>query len=73
MAIKSKLSTLMGEHRYRIQDVYERTGISRSTLSKLYHDQKVGIEFSVLDRLCELFDCTPNDILQYVKNDEIKK
>ena len=67
MAIICKLSTLMGERRLNIQSVHEKTGISRSTLSKLYHDKKVGIDYSTLDKLCDLFECTPGDILHHVK------
>lgn len=39
MAIRCKLSTLMGQNRYNIQDVYEKTGLSRATISNLYHDK----------------------------------
>ncbi len=67
MAIICKLSTLMGERRLNIQNVHEMTGISRSTLSKLYHDKKVGIDYSTLDKLCALFECTPGDILHHIK------
>jgi len=69
LAIKCKLSTLMGEHRFNIQDVHEKTGISRSTLSKLYHDKKVGIDYATLDKLCVLFECTTSDILHHVKEE----
>ena len=65
MAIKCKLSTLMGEYRYNIQTVFEKTGISRSAISKLYHDQKSGMDFATLSKLCRLFNCQPNDLLEY--------
>lgn len=70
LAIICKLSTLMGERRLKIQDVHEKTGISRSTLSKLYHDNKVGIDYTTLDKLCNLFECTPGDILYHIKEEK---
>jgi putative transcriptional regulator len=53
----------MGEHRYNIQYVCDHTGISRSTVSTLYHDRVKRIDYETLERLCELFDCSPCDIL----------
>lgn len=44
MSIHCRLSVLMGEKRYRIQDVHEKTGLARTTISNLYHDkmERVG-------------------------------
>lgn len=67
MAIRCKLSTLMGERRYNIQDVFEKTGISRSTISDLYHDRKTRVDYNTLNRLCYLFDCKTSDILVFEK------
>lgn len=68
MAIQSKLSVLMGEQRYNIQAVIDRTGLDRTTVSNLYHDKVKRIDFNTLDRLCDLFDCEPSDILMYIKH-----
>lgn len=68
MAIQSKLSVLMGEQRYNIQTVIDRTGLDRTTVSNLYHDKVKRIDFNTLDRLCDLFDCEPSDILRYIKD-----
>lgn len=69
MAIQSRLSVLMGEHRYNIQAVIDKTGLDRTTVSNLYHDKVKRIDFKTLDKLCELFDCEPSDIFKHVKND----
>jgi len=68
MAINSKLSTLMGENRYKIGDVHEKTGLSRTTISNLYHDRMERIDYVTLSKLCELFDCPVGDILVYSKD-----
>ena len=69
MAIKCKLSTLMGENRYNIGHVHEKTGLSRATISNLYHDRMERIDYVTLSKLCELFNCSVGDILEYYKND----
>ena len=69
MAIRCKLSVLMGEKRYNIQDVYERTGLSRGTISNLYHDKMQRIDYETLSKLCELFNCSVGDILAFDKEE----
>jgi len=70
MAIYCRLSTLMGEKRYKIQDVFEQTGLSRATISNLYHDRMQRIDYETLGKLCKLFDCAVGDILEYVNENE---
>ena len=70
MAIKSRLSILMGEHRYNIGHVHEKTGLSRSTVSNLYHDRMERIDYTTLSKLCELFDCSVGEILEYYKENK---
>jgi putative transcriptional regulator len=64
MAVHCKLSVLMGIKRYNIQDIFDKTGIARSTVSNLYHDKAVRINFSTITKLCALFDCKLEDLLE---------
>jgi putative transcriptional regulator len=70
MAIKCKLSTLMGENRYNMGYVHEKTGLSRTTISNLYHDRMERIDYTTLSKLCELFNCSTSDILEYHKEEK---
>lgn len=65
--IKSKLHVLMGINKYRIQDVHEKTGLNRNTIANLYNEKITRIDFETLDKLCELFDCSVCDLLEYSK------
>jgi len=47
----------MGKHRYNIQDVHEQTGLARRTISTLYNDKATRIDFSTVEKLCQLFNC----------------
>lgn len=57
MYLSSNLSVLMGKYRYNIQEVHERTGLARRTISTLYNDKATRIDFSTIEKLCSLFDC----------------
>jgi len=70
MAIKCKLSTLMGENRYNMGYVHKKTGLSRTTISNLYHDRMERIDYTTLSKLCELFNCSASDILDYYKEEK---
>jgi putative transcriptional regulator len=47
----------MGMKRYNIQDVHERTGLSRTTISALYNGRATRIDFTTIEKLCSLFSC----------------
>lgn len=68
MSIQCKLSVLMGEKRYKIKDVHEKTGLARTTISNLYHDKMERVDYETLSRLCNLFECGVGDILEYKKD-----
>ena len=62
MQLASNLSLLMGKYRYSIQDVHEKTGLARRTISTLYNDKATRIDFSTIEKLCQLFDCGINHL-----------
>lgn len=68
MVIRSRLSILMGIKRYNIQDVYEKTGLARSTIANLYHDKTQRIDYDTLDKLCKLFECSVGDIVEHYED-----
>lgn len=69
MAVKNNLRMLMAEKRYNIQDVSNATGLSRKSISKLYHEISTQITFEVIEKLCDLFECEPGDLLYLDKKE----
>jgi putative transcriptional regulator len=59
----------MGEKRWNMSDIHERTGISRSSISAFYYDKAKRIDYGTLDRLCEVFGCQPGDLLVQEKGE----
>ena len=62
----NRLSRLMGERRATIQAVADGTGLSRKTLSDLYHDKSARLDLTTLNKLCEYFDVGPEQIFERV-------
>ena len=71
--MKCRLSTLMGQARYSIQDVHNKTGLARSTVAQLYHDKATRIDFETIEKLCNLFDCSISDLLELENLEEFKE
>lgn len=62
MAVRNNLRILMAKHKMNIQDVHEKTGMSRTTISKLYNETSTTISFETIQALCNLFNCEPGDL-----------
>ena len=57
------LNMEMARHRMNIQQLADKSGLSRSTISMLYHDKAKRIDFDTLEKLCEALDTSPGRLL----------
>lgn len=64
--IKCHLSKLMGERKLKIADVARAINVHRNTITLLYYEKAKRIDFDVLDKLCNFFDCKVEDILEFI-------
>lgn len=70
MSIKNTLSRTMGEKRINISDLSRIAGVSRNTITALYHENAKGITWDVLEKLCAALNCQPGDLLEYIPAQE---
>lgn len=63
--IQSKLSVLMAERGLKISDLYEETGISKTTLMALAENSGKGVQFDTVDKLCNFLGITPCEFFEY--------
>ena len=68
--IKIYLSNLMGAKKSTIQDIANATGLSRTTISNLYHEKISAISFETITNLCIYFDCKLSDLIEYIPDEE---
>ncbi|MEE6665606.1 helix-turn-helix transcriptional regulator [Limosilactobacillus fermentum] len=64
--IKNNLAALMGERGLKIADVYEQTGISKTTLTSIWGNSGKGIQYATLDKLCNFLEITPAEFFSYI-------
>lgn len=63
------LDIMMAKRKISSGELAERVGITQANLSILKTNNARAIRFSTLEKLCEVLECQPGDILEY-RSDE---
>ncbi|MDO9491218.1 helix-turn-helix transcriptional regulator [Acetobacterium sp.] len=69
MAIKISIDVLLAQRKMSVTELSQKVGITMANLSILKNEKARAIRFSTLEKLCEVLDCQPGDILVYEKDD----
>lgn len=66
--IKVNLDLVMVKQEISSKELAKEIGITPANLSILKTGKAKGIRFSTLERICEVLQCQPGDILEYVSD-----
>ena len=69
MSIVVNLDVMLAKRKMSMNEISEKVGITLANLSILKNNKGKAIRFSTLDTICEVLECQPGDILEYVKED----
>ena len=69
MPIILRLDRVMADRKMSLNELSARVGVANVNLSKLKTGKVSAIRFSTLEKLCEVLECQPGDILEY-RSDE---
>jgi len=67
MGIVVNVDVMLARRKMRLNDLAERVGITAQNLSVLKTGRARAIRFSTLEKLCEVLDCQPGDLLVFDK------
>lgn len=67
MSIIVNLDVMMAKRKMSSNELAQKIGITTANLSILKTNKGKAIRFSTLDKICEVLECTPGDILEYKK------
>ena len=67
MAIIVNLDVMMAKRKIGLTELSEKIGITPANLSILKNNKAKAIRFSTLDRICEVLECQPSDILEWTE------
>jgi putative transcriptional regulator len=65
MAIIVNLDVMLAKRKMRSKDLAERIGITEQNVSLLKSGKVKGVRFETLEKICEVLQCQPGDILEY--------
>ena len=67
MAIIVNLDVMMAKRKISSNELAEKIGITAANLSILKTGKAKAVRFSTLDKICEVLECQPGDILDFRK------
>ena len=70
MSVVINLDVMMAKRKISSNELAEKIGITPANLSILKTGKAKAIRFSTLDRICEILECQPGDILEWRSDDE---
>ena len=70
MPIIVNLDVMMAKRKMSLTELSEKVGITMANLSILKKGKAKAIRFSTMQAICEILDCQPGDILEFVPEEE---
>jgi putative transcriptional regulator len=67
MPIVVNLDVMMAIRKMSLNELSDKVGLTLSNLSILKTGKAKAVRFSTLEAICEVLECQPGDILEYVE------
>ena len=67
MTIIVRLDVMLALRKMRSKDLAAQLEITEANVSLLKSGKVKGVRFDTLERLCEILECQPGDLLEYRK------
>ncbi|MBL6778091.1 MAG: helix-turn-helix domain-containing protein [Paracoccaceae bacterium] len=66
MVIVVRLDVMLALRKMKSKELAEAIGLSEQNLSALRSGKAKGVRFSTLSAICDVLDCQPGDLLEFV-------
>jgi putative transcriptional regulator len=71
MPIIINLDVMLAKRKMRSNELAEKVGITTANLSILKTGKAKAIRFSTLEIICEILDCQPGDIMEFIDENKL--
>ena len=71
--IKFKVKVKLAEREMTQKELAERTGIRPPTISAICTGAIKHLPVEALDKICDVLDCQPADLMEYVKESTVQE
>jgi putative transcriptional regulator len=65
MAIVVNLDVMLARRKMRSKELAEAIDITEANLSLLKSGKVKGVRFATLEKICEILECQPGDLLEF--------
>ncbi len=69
MPVVVNLDVMLAKRKIRGKELATEIGITEQNLSLLRTGKVKGVRFSTLEKICQILDCQPGDILEFVPDE----
>lgn len=70
MAIIINIDVMLAKRKMSVTELSERVGITMANISILKNQKAKAIRFDTLNKICEILQCQPGDVLEYVPDEK---
>ncbi|KGO87103.1 Cro/Cl family transcriptional regulator [Flavobacterium rivuli WB 3.3-2 = DSM 21788] len=71
MPIIINLDVMLAKRKMRSNELADRIGMTTANLSILKTGKAKAIRFSTLEAICEILNCQPGDIMEFVEDNKL--
>lgn len=64
------IDVMLAKRKMSVTQLSEKVGLSLVNISILKNGRAKGLRFSTLNKICEVLDCQPGDLMEYKKDPE---
>ena len=68
MKIVINLDVMLARRKMRLKELAQRINTSEQNLSMIKTGKVKGVRFETLAKICDVLDCQPGDILEFVRD-----
>lgn len=70
MAIVFNIDVMLAKRKMSVTELSNKVGLTMSNISILKNGKAKAVRISTLDKICEVLECQPADLLEYRPDDE---
>lgn len=72
MPIQINLDIMLATRKMKGKVLADKVGITEQNLSLLRTGKVKGVRFATLEKICEVLDCQPGDLLEFVPEEGLE-
>lgn len=70
MKIVVNLDVMLARRKMRLKELAAAIGVTEQALSSIKTNKVRGVRFETLVKICDVLDCQPGDLLEFVRSDD---